>query len=85
MGGRRKANDLLSSMLNKVEFLGAVAGHRIVDIELRARDSLGCPPAQGEVIVEAFVLDDGSRIVLTASAQIDYDDVWAKVEPGTHG
>lgn len=64
--------------LLKVDFLASVAGRRIVDVELRERDSMGHAPSNGEVILEALILDDGTRIDLTASAQIGYDDVWAR-------
>lgn len=67
--------------LLKAGFLTAVAGRRIVDVELRLKDAMGHEAVGGEVILSSLLLDDGTSIELTASAQIGYDDVWALAVP----
>lgn len=61
------------------DFIAAVAGKRIVNVEVDAKDSMGNPPAAPEVIIRAIELDDGSKIWFEASGQVGYSDVWASV------
>lgn len=68
--------------MSESAFLAAVIGKRIVNVVVASVDSMGNPPAPGEVIIMALELDDGSSISFDASGQVGYSDVWACVQDG---
>lgn len=62
------------------EFKRRLVGRVVVDVEFEDEDALGDPPGADEAIVTTLMLDDGSLLRLSASPQIDYDNVFARLD-----
>jgi hypothetical protein len=60
--------------------LQSIVGKRVVRVVFSKVDCFGKPAGDGEILVRAIDLDDGTTLVFQGSGQIGVDDVWMDIE-----
>ncbi len=67
--------------LTSAQFAELLIGRRITNVVLAEKDCFGKPLHQGEIIIRELELDGLLTVSLSASPQIEMDDVFAEVSP----